>query len=69
MSVPSTNSSSTPIYLDGTSSAIELPCTESTAPSGNAASILRNWTILVPGLVDSARDRSDVTKPQTCRVP
>lgn len=40
--------SSTPNYVDGTSSASGMPQTESTAPSGNMSSVLRNWTILIP---------------------
>jgi len=57
------NCTSFPAYADGTSSANPSAFSESTAPNGNLASIMRNWVVVLHdptiGETDSQSPRSN----------
>lgn len=46
-----TDSSTHIAFTDGTSSASGQPVVETTAPSDNLASIMANWSIVVPAVI------------------
>lgn len=48
---PSSNSASCPTFVDLTSTSSATPLVETTAPSGNLASIMQNWTVVFQTVV------------------
>ncbi len=61
------DSSTHPPFVDGRSSANSGAQTESTAPSGNLASILRNWTLLSSEEMPSPRGTNRAVEERPAR--
>ena len=60
--MPETNSSNNPSFVDGTSSGLPMPATETTAPSGNLASVMRNWIVVTPPAPSQPEAKPPITR-------